>query len=474
MTQCPHNEVERKVLEKIKPTQRDKEEAEKLLNWAIKLLENTLREIKTEYEEIRVEGSYAKDTWLRGDLDLDIFILLPRNSCSKKNITTLVNNLYKALRAKNITVTQEYAEHPYLSILAGTTEIEVVPACRIRLGEKPLTATDRTPLHTQYVKSKLMPEQRDEVRLFKKFLKSIGTYGAEQKVRGFSGYLVELLIVKYTCFRRALQEISDWKPPVVIILPEIRDHVKREELIQKHRGVPLIVPDPIDPERNTAAAVSYEAFSRTILASTLYLRSPSMDFFTDTLPLSINEVIEKTRERIDNIIVIAARLPTTRDEETLYGIGRRLSKTLSKILDRMSFTAIDTAVYAKRDVILVAIELVSRRPPPYVKRKGPCPWMHSNLEDYLRKSLREDTVGPWIGEDGRLYVLAKPKHQDAIDALRATEEQWKPKTLRSARIEYTSIEGLRRSSIFEELVSDKGFREWMARILLKKPHWLKI
>jgi tRNA adenylyltransferase (EC 2.7.7.25) len=52
--------------------------------------------------------------------------------------------------------------------------------------------------------SNLHREQKDEVRLLKKFMKGIGVYGAEIKVKGFSGYVAELLVYFYDSFRNVL------------------------------------------------------------------------------------------------------------------------------------------------------------------------------------------------------------------------------------------------------------------------------
>ena len=57
-------------------------------------------------------------------------------------------------------------------------------------------AADKSPFHTEYVTNKLDEEKRDQVRLLKKFLKSLGIYGAEIAKNGFSGYVTEVLILK--------------------------------------------------------------------------------------------------------------------------------------------------------------------------------------------------------------------------------------------------------------------------------------
>jgi tRNA nucleotidyltransferase (CCA-adding enzyme) len=47
-----------------------------------------------------------------------------------------------------------------------------------------------------------------EVRLLKKFMKGTGVYGAEIKIGGFSGYLCELLILKYRSFAQTIEAFA--------------------------------------------------------------------------------------------------------------------------------------------------------------------------------------------------------------------------------------------------------------------------
>ena len=59
----------------------------------------------------------------------------------------------------------------------------------------------------------LKTNQEKEVRLLKRFMKMVGTYGSEFKVGGFSGYLCELMIIRYGSFLKVLKGVFDhWKP----------------------------------------------------------------------------------------------------------------------------------------------------------------------------------------------------------------------------------------------------------------------
>ena len=148
---------------------------------------------------VRVEGSVAKDTWLSENPDIDIFMRLP-TSIPRKSLGDVGLKIAKKA-AEGYEQVERFAEHPYLEIFVEGYRVDIVPCYDAKPGEWQ-SATDRTPYHTDYIKKTLKCKgSRDEVRLLKKFMQGIGVYGAEIKVGGFSGYLCELLILKYWLVR---------------------------------------------------------------------------------------------------------------------------------------------------------------------------------------------------------------------------------------------------------------------------------
>ena len=101
--------------------------------------------------------------------------------------------------------------NPYIRGIYQDHKIEIVPCYKIENATQKLSAVDRTPLHTSYIKKHLKESQKNDVRLFKQFLKGINCYGAEAEIEGFSGYLCEILILKYGSFRNIISNAKDWK-----------------------------------------------------------------------------------------------------------------------------------------------------------------------------------------------------------------------------------------------------------------------
>src|SRR2546425_862805 len=125
-------------------------------------LESEVRTILGNYEydaEVSIQGSVAKDTWLRGGADLDIFAAFPSSLPREEWGDRVIPELKKGL-ATHMPI-ERYAEHPYLEFHVDRVRVNVVPCYRVGRGEWK-SATDRTPYHTEYMKTHLTSEMRSE------------------------------------------------------------------------------------------------------------------------------------------------------------------------------------------------------------------------------------------------------------------------------------------------------------------------
>src|SRR6266702_4695473 len=157
--------------------------------------------------KVSIQGSFARDTWLSGEADLDIFASFPPTMERREWTERVLPEIRKGIRAKTI---DRYAEHPYLEFHIEGVRVNVVPCYSVEKGQWK-SATDRTPYHTEYMTRHLTQEMRLEARLLKRFMKGIRSYGAEIRVGGFSGMLVETLILHYRSFLETLKQASTWK-----------------------------------------------------------------------------------------------------------------------------------------------------------------------------------------------------------------------------------------------------------------------
>ncbi|MEM4209222.1 MAG: CCA tRNA nucleotidyltransferase, partial [Candidatus Anstonellaceae archaeon] len=247
-----------KVKQKLKPSKKLQEELSNLVN----LIHQRLQKVLPADVEILLCGSVAKGTYLNKNIDIDFFLLFGPNYSSEQ-IKRL--GIYYAKKAFGGFKTEvRYAQHPYLKVFYKEFKIDIVPSSKSLNITKIKTAVDRSQLHTIFINQNLKEEQKDDVRLLKKFLENLGIYGASLRVEGFSGYLCELLILYYGSFLEVLKAASKWKKFTVI---DIKNYYSQEEAIKIFQPANFIVVDPVDKNRNVAAVVSRTSFSRFVLAA---------------------------------------------------------------------------------------------------------------------------------------------------------------------------------------------------------------
>jgi tRNA nucleotidyltransferase (CCA-adding enzyme) len=452
--------IERKVLERVRPT----EEQSKKLERVVRDLTAKVRDIG-KYFDVSVEpfvaGSVAKGTYLR-DPDVDIFMLfktdVPLEEMTKKGMA-IANSMIEGQ--------EKYAQHPYLQGTYEGFSIDLVPAYRLQDTKSLMTAVDRTPFHVRFVNSTLMKEQRDEVRLLKQFLKGIGTYGAEERIQGFSGYLVELLIIHFGNFHAALKGLTTYVPGTQMDL----FHLMREENLPEEDQVasfddPMVFIDPVDYKRNVASPVSIDTLGFTIGACREYLRKPRMTFFFPNPP----DVL--SRQRLEGLIrdrethLCGVKLPVFHDNaDVVHGQLRKATRAITRLCNRSGFPVLHSkfAVLGKDCLMLFEFE-VSSLPVVYVHH-GPSVG-EGNEADFIEKwsSSERTLVGPYL-EDGSWRVDVIRKHTKVTDLL--TEEV--PSLSLGKHITEHVSKGL--TVMGPEDLMHKMYRPTLTRFFMRRPPW---
>ncbi len=402
------NETERKVLEKISPTE----------EYRIKLKE-ILKEIKIEINkeiekrnlpvEIILVGSIAKDTYLMNNMDIDFFLCFPTNFAKEKiseNSLSIGKNILEKTE-------ESYAEHPYIRGYFKNYYVEIVPCYKIENAKQKLSAVDRTPLHTEYIVKNLKETQKKEVRLFKQFLKGINCYGAEAQIQGFSGYLCEILILYYDSFENLIKNASKWKKGKKISLE------KNTEVIHDF-DTPLVFIDPVDPERNVASALIYEKFKLFKKASKEYLKKPKIKFFfpnpVEPWPL---EKIEKEIEKQDaKYIGVRINKPDMIDEN-LYPQIRKAENSIKDACKRNDFKIQDSKFFidGKNKDIYIIFKTDKEDLSKTRIHQGPPLKMGKNVKDFREKWKNNDRLVKFITEKNRINVEIKRRYARIEDFL---------------------------------------------------------
>ncbi|MEM3422340.1 MAG: CCA tRNA nucleotidyltransferase [Candidatus Bilamarchaeaceae archaeon] len=307
------------ILAKIRPSKKEEYSIKKISN------EIAMRLRKASRQEIVLAGSVAKDTALAGEGDIDIFILF-KKKISKEEMKERLEKIFKKA-FPSLSYQMNYAEHPYIKFHYLGKKVDVVPAYKIAVGDSLLTAVDRSVLHTKFILKNLKEKQKDEVRLLKKFLKTAGLYGAEIRVEGFSGYLCELLVIRYGSFLKTLRNASKWQIPVIIDLKKYYKKSDYRKLVEKFNKS-FIVIDPTDKNRNVAAPVSEENFKKFIRLARAFLKKPSEKYFAGEK--TFDERLRSLRRK-KFVVFVRFKKPEVVDD-VLWGQVKRLISILKREL----------------------------------------------------------------------------------------------------------------------------------------------
>jgi tRNA nucleotidyltransferase (CCA-adding enzyme) len=404
--------VEAAVLARISPSGEFLERVARVRRELLQRVEDAARSRSSPLVRALVAGSAARGTFLADRLDIDLFLLfppeLPRDQLRAEGLA-----LGRAVLTDPET---RYAEHPYLR---GTFEgflVDAVPGFAISDPSQPLSAVDRTPFHQAYLSERETPEIVGQVRLAKQFLRAIGVYGSEARTEGVSGYLVELLVVRFGSLRGLLVEARRWRIPVKLTEPG-----KEPPRLPEH--VALVLADPVDPNRNVASALSRRNLGLLILAASAYLDRPSEGWFEVVEPASVprDDALRRLKERGTHLTVVTLPRPDLVDD-TLYPQVRKAARAIADEFARSEFRPVGWAIAVGPDRVYLAFELSGGLRTAVQLRDGP-PAGIDRVGSFLEKWTDPGAPvlqGPYVREDGSLAIETRRTERTAEDVLRAS------------------------------------------------------
>ena len=259
-------------------------------------------------------GSGAKGTWLK-TFDADIFVLLDYQKFKDKS-DKLSEVLENILKKKFKNVIRLHGSRDYFQIKQNEFTFEIVPILKIQKAEQARNITDISPLHSKWVKKH--KKLTNEIKLTKQFCQAQNIYGAESYIRGFSGYICEILTVYYGSFFNLVKKAAKWSEKVVIDAEGYYRGKDIFKLVNTSKLVsPLIVIDPVQKDRNAAAALSIEKFDAFKKAAREFLGNPSKEFFVkkNLEPTFMNEkskyrklIVIKVKPLAGKIDVVGSKL----------------------------------------------------------------------------------------------------------------------------------------------------------------------
>lgn len=356
-----------------------------------------------------VVGSVARNTWISGDRDIDVFMLFPpeisRESLEEEGIV-LARSIASRFGGKFV---EKYAEHPYINTTISGFDVDLVPCYAVEDSARIQSAVDRTPFHTRYIQSHIHGLE-DDVLLMKQFSKAGGVYGSDLMTEGFAGYLCELLILTYGGFGTLIEACTSWQKGQTI---DISGHQG------KQFDDPLVVIDPVDPNRNVAASVSRAKMGEFIELCRGYAESPGLEYFFPPTkdPIARAEFEQILAERGTGLYSIRFATPKQIPDIVVPQL-RRSTAGIAGLLERNGFVINRYSEAMGDDHCYLLFELLVDRLPLLYTRIGPPVDNAVNAKKFRDKYLNQDVFsGPYIAEDGRYAVEIQRKWVDAYGLL---------------------------------------------------------
>ena len=370
------------------PTKKEEEKMKVLSG----LLVQQVRAEASKYSEVlgvELGGSYAKGTWLKDQMDLDIFVKFKKDTDEK--IFEEIGKKIGFDSLKKYKPYVRYSEHPYVEAEVNKTRVNVVPSYDVEMGQWK-SAADRSSFHTRFILETLDQTKKNEVRLLKKFLKGIEIYGAEISVEGFGGYVSEVLVHNYGTFMAVLEAAANFTQGQVIGNPT------------KNFESSLVLIDPIDSNRNLGTAISSQNVARFILAARAFLKKPSMVFFNG-----------KTRppnsRNLKNVIIVRFSYKW-RSPDIIWGQVKRGTTAVAGQLELGGFQVLrKIAITDEKSEAAMIFLLQSPTIVKFLVKNGPDIYRKTDSESFIAKNSKNMLT--WIDDNGRVLSMQEREIGDA-------------------------------------------------------------
>jgi len=383
----------KQILSKVKknaiPSKKLQHDKKKIADFALELVEKQTSKY-SEVIDVEIGGSYAKGTWLPKKADIDIFIKFEKSTNEKKFSEISKKIGFDSMKKFKPYV--RYSEHPYVEAVIKNTKINVVPCYDVEKG-KWKSAADRSTFHTKFMLKSLDEKMKDEVRLLKEFVMNNQVYGSEIAKQGFSGYVTEVLIWNFKSFENVIKKISKIKSGDVI-----GNSLKKFD-------TPIVIMDPIDNNRNLAAAISPENIGKFVLLCRSFLKNPTISFF-------ITQKNKKFIKNLNNVVVIKFNFKP-RSPDIIWGQLKRAANALSIQFDLAGFVVLRNSVITDESkeaslfFLMESLEIGENE-----LKTGPEFFSENDSLKFISKNSKKSKL-MWINKKGKILSLHERKYVKA-------------------------------------------------------------
>ena len=400
--------LRQKVLEEIYPDEEELEEARAVYQEISDF-------IAEEYNlETHFAGSTSRGTCMKGDKDLDIFVLFPEDTDRQELEEKGLELGKKTFENFNGEFQVDYAEHPYTKGEIQSHEVEIVPCFDVE-PENIQSAVDRTPHHSRWIKGNLEDEERNDVVILKKFLKEQGLYGSSLKIEGFSGYLCEILVSEFGGFQSLAENAKNWGEEEIIDPANHHNGELPEDLKNKFSEDSLVVIDPVDPERNVASVLSTENYAKFVYRCWQFSENPGLSYFQEGEKDWTEFELKQEIDGRGNFIAVEFARPNEVDD-LVYPQMRKFMRLLTKKLEKHDFRIFESGFHSDEEKIRLFFELEIDLP-AIEELRGPKVFHNSrHLEEFSSKYENTFIRGERVyAKTERDFTNAKEFLQDFLD-----------------------------------------------------------
>lgn len=398
------------IIEQVKSRVRPDVSILKNVDETVKKINDVIKRLGINAECMK-GGSIAKNTFLKHDHDVDLFVRFALKYPDEE-LSDMLNEVLKKAFPKNL-IQRIHGSRDYFQFTLKNLDYEIIPVLKIHKSNfhKSKNITDFSPLHVEWTSSKIKmhPELADEIRVAKQFCKANNVYGAESYINGFSGHIVDILVIHYGSFLSlikkfaSIEKVSVQNPIVIDTDKLLRDPVKQ---LNKSKITPLIIIDPIQSERNAAAALSIDKLMMFINACRKFMDSPSEDFF-EIKKFDLEKKILEFKRSIKGSKIVVIKIVTLEGSKDI--VGTKVYKVYDALIKQLSlndFKVLDSAWnfdFEKKNSFIIYVfnkEDLSDT----VERQGPPLSAKDDVQKFREKHKTVKVRG------NRIYAVVKRKY----------------------------------------------------------------
>ncbi|MBD3350980.1 MAG: hypothetical protein GF364_05785 [Candidatus Lokiarchaeota archaeon] len=442
------------------PTSQEDKKIEELINKTSEILRKwNVNHKNYQIENILPQGSTGlKQTHLQDAADLDLFIMLnPDNyrDIIYKNNTNQIN--YKQLRSFFKTLCKEwiipalkesgykkillsYAEHPYVSAVHQDFDIDIVFAFLIKkknlIKNGPITAVDRTYHHTKFITSNLTKEQRNDVRLLKKFFKTHLSYGDKAATGrgGFIGYSAELMIYYLEDIWTVFEKFESLPNCPLDFYKRTEKELRNRQRFQNNL---LLIMDPTDENRNVAASISPRSWIYCNDLIQNFRKNPSSDYFLKNQLLDYQKLLNNIDKQQYVVVEYEERYKThyTKVRDKLYSMANSLKRKAAYDNNHNKrFGNVSYAIYFNPSTSIYSLSFFTKKPiiDKYYLRRGP-PADNSDHQKNFAKANPD-----YFKKDGFCWAKEERKQNNFYEFIKQNEKEQQIKEVKRLRIGHPS------------------------------------